>query len=381
MEIQNQLSAKEEELIEGCKKENQEIQKKLFDKCNKIIKAMFKRKKISVDDFTFNCWREEIKENIFIAIRENKIKTNLFGYIKATAINYLNKKIPEIQKEKMQQKIDSIYEIDHSRLIPIGPRKQYKKKTKKIISPKLKKCLDISLEYVTEFYKLKEKIESNYKKHKKIYQTVDILLGTKEKFNYELGGLLPKEIPKYKSISFGDLLNSNKINMQEFKILAHKELDALTTNINNIWMRGADVSSYICLLASPFCNPFKSMQNGSQKPECCGFSPVEFLLNLVKMKVEPPRLIYDIWSKAKDFKRGKMVDNIAIEKAYKYFIEQTWETEKRHLFRSAVKIDSLRKRKIIYRTPSNNKFYKAIINFIYRKSFNEKESPNMKTIH
>lgn len=107
-------------------------------------------------------------------------------------------------------------------------------------------------------------------------------------------------------------------------------------------MKGVDVSSYIDLLTSPFCNPFKSMQNGSQKPECCGFSPAEFLLNLVKTRINPPRLIYDIWSRAKELKRGTKVDNKEIESRFRRFKEKTRGTDKEFLFNSMARLDSIR---------------------------------------
>lgn len=382
MEIKNQLSAEEEELINGCKNEDQKAIKELFDKCDKIIKAIFEKKKISTDQFSFNCWRGEIKEDVFMAVKKNKIKTNLFGYVKVTAKNYLNNKIHQIQKEKKWQHIDNIVETEDFKSISPEPKKHYKKKTKKNISLELQKCLDISLEYILALYKLKKEMKPVFDKYEFVIRTSDALIKTKKQFNYILGRVSEEKISSHEFSVLKEPLAPDKIaeagiDKQEFKIWAHKKLNDFMVEID-CFILGGIIAREIIIPLFNFHSPFfgllwSNQHSGSYRED--EIDALNFFMSLTKMKVESPRLIYDIWSKAKEFKRGEMVNNKMIEKIYENFREKTWGTEKGDLFKSSVKIDSLRKRKMAYRKASDKRFYKAIVNFIYRKSFIEKERP------
>ena len=116
----------------------------------------------------------------------------------------------------------------------------------------------------------------------------------------------------------------------------------------------------------------------------CGFSPEQFLnedfIDIVehipKLKIDPIKLIYRIWIKDPDLKKGKYNNRKLIEELLLHFKSEYSGTSRGDLFKlvnADFKLDTTRKK--IYKKSKNSSLYDLLADFVYRKSFIEEESP------
>jgi len=364
-----QLSKEEGGLIQGCINEDpKSIEEFHMRYGEKIYNYAWKFTKNHEDAKE---WRQEIILKLLHKIKTHKI-INLDAWVKKVAWNEcsdLHRK--EHARNKFIKFVDATE--DHKVIVP-GSKKYYEDPDidaayKRNVPSEIQEGIDKSLEYIKALYKLKKEIRSNFKKYDSVFRIDDVLLETKKQFDYILGPVSDKKISTYKLSSFKEPFEPPKLTeggfkKQEFKVWAHSKLNDFLNKIGEvIFICAVGIDKIIPILKSQYFVPFFESDS------------IKFGSSLIKMKIKPPRLMYEVWSKVKDLRKGKYVNQKKMSLIFAYLKKKTIETEREFLFDSIPgDITALSKtinnlRMLSYRTPSNNKFYKELVNFIYEEGF------------
>jgi len=338
---------------------------------------------------------EELTQNIFMIILEkikkHKIKQSLNGWIIGVSKNYcidvyrkkhLKKALrPDLLIAKSKKGATLIDSVRDFKATAPGSKEYYKQQGidetllsnidvlyKRNIAPEIQKSLYVSLEYIELFYNLRKQIKSDLtKKYERILDVDNILNSTKKKINYILGPVSEEKINRYKNLRFHrdelsdlDKKELNRLERQSFKINVHKDLNELIERVSAM------------LFHSPLFNDLALVKNTPYvSHDYFGFMLSDLASILPTIKIKPPRLMFSIWIKAKGLRKGKYADLKKIRLIFLYFKKQTKGTEKEFLFDSIDEnvstFDALRKS--CYKKSANQKFYKKLVNNIYKNSF------------
>ena len=374
MNNKKQLNKEEKELIQGCINEDPKSQEEFYMRYGE--KTFNYALRFTKNHEDAKQWMPEIILKLLHKIKTHKI-INLDAWVNKTAWHEcvdLDRK--EHARNKFIKSVDATSvdaTEDHKVIVP-GSKKYYEGPDidaayKINVPPEIQEGIDKSLEYIRSLYKLKKEIRSNFKKYDPVFRIDDALLETKEKFNYILGPVSDKKMSIYKLSSFKEPFEPPKFTeegfkKQEFKVWAHSKLNDFLNKIGEvIFICAVVIDKSIPILKSPYFVPFLESD------------PIKFGSSLIKMKIKPPRLMYEVWSKVKDLRKGKYINQKKMSLIFAYLKKKTIETEREFLFDSVPEnitafsktINNLRM--LSYRKPSNNKFYKELVNFIYEESF------------
>lgn len=367
MAEKNQLSKEEQILLQGCRDGNQEAWERLYSLCKSIIKKLEEDKGFGKLLKGANLDGEDVAQETAIKflerIKKYKIEENISGYIIKMAWHYLK----DQYRKKPFEKFAYIDEIKHDNVTAAPDSyREYEKK----ISIKTRNGIDKSIEHIKELYKLKKRIRSIYDKYDYVFDVLDILLETEEKFNLILGhpsAKLEEKISKYKFSSLIDSKNILNLEKKDFKILVRKKLFDFRLEVGQ-----KILGIFILEEIRPTWGSRFGKSYFSESPQNL---PLKFGRNLIKMKITPPRLMYDIWTKVNELRKGKYTDPYKIGLIFAYHKKETRGPEKEFLFRSIPDDDKGLPKAINNflkykdRKPSNEEFYSGLVNFIYEKSF------------
>lgn len=367
MKETKQLSQEEQILIQRCIDKNEEAWRELNNLCKSIIKNLEKDKGFEKLLKGANLEGEDLVQDIITKflkkIKEYKIKKSLSGYIIRMAWNSLKEKY----RDDHSKRFTYIDDIKHDeKIIASSPNIEYEKE----IPTKIRDGIDKSIEYIKELYKLKKRIRSIYNKYEYVFRVSDSLLETKKKFNNIFGHIsaeLEEKISKYKLSSLIDFKNILNLEEKDFKIWAHKKLYDFSLDIDQKILNIFVLEEVKPIWLSPFGKLYFSGLSQNL--------PIKFSRNLIKMKIMPPRLMYDIWISVNELRKGKYTDPYKMGLIFAYYKRETKGTEKEFLLKSipddttklSTKIDNFRKYKS--RMPANEKFYRKLVDFIYEGSF------------
>lgn len=102
------------------------------------------------------------------------------------------------------------------------------------------------------------------------------------------------------------------------------------------------------------------------------FSREDMIKNIPDMRIEPPRLMYAIWSNVQELRRGtKEVNHKLMKKIFEYHKIATKNTHRMILFESVRNDLSNYEtiRKLQYHKPKSKVFYNKLVEDIYKISF------------
>ncbi len=226
----------------------------------------------------------------------------------------------------------------------------------------MKNELEISLDYIDMLYKERDLAKSDRTQYIMREKVRDILRKTKKEIDFALGRVPEEKILRYLEIREPSLVldwteeeekrleeidrELEKFHKQRFKIEVNVKLYELIKEI------------------------LPSSTYGERDPLILGPDIFEdFRDHIPTLRLNPLKLIFNVWHKA--FKEGQYSKNKKIEKVLFEFKEKTKDTDKEYLFNSLSKLEfeSLRKSSL-YRLQN---FYKDLAQFIYQKSFIEKQ--------
>jgi len=385
------LSKKEKELIEGCIK-GDETAREEFD--NLFRREIFKiAKRFTKNDEDAKDSTQEILIKLFNLMKKQKVevKENLCAWVETVAKNHC---IDEYRRKRSKKTLEFVRPIANdnkgtalieihkdSKAMAPGSLEYYRSPEEEALSSNLdfeyknniplsiQKSLDKSLEYIELFYKLRRQIKSDLtNKYQRILDVYNILNDTEEKITYILGPVSWKKIGRYKGlkrIAQEELSDSQreeliKLKRQSFKIEVHKNLNELLEMVS------------VMFFHSPLFNEMALVKDSSYSlHKYFGFWLSDLSSVLPTIKIKPPRLMFSIWIKAKGLRKGKYADLEKIKLIFRYFKRKTKGTDKEYLFDSIDEyvstFDAIRKSR--YKKSTNQKFYKKLINNIYRNSF------------
>lgn len=302
---------------------------------------------LNVDGLYKEC-EKKVKE-ILEKIRLNKImiKEDLSSYIDSAIKNVIRDQGREerARKNRIRKKSNSIY--------------NKKIKSKKDIPGEIWESIYRSLKYIARLYKTKEKLKSD-----PIPKIVNILSSAREDL-YCLGKNKEFENLK-KSRPYQDQLES--IDKQINKWLEYPE--GLNFD-NSIY--------YLCPLG-----PKKINKSG----KFVTFQSAYVLENILSLRIKPIRLMFEVWKKHKELKKGEILDRELILRVFRDLKKKTKDLDLSFAFlfesinendfknpASAIKFfENIRKS--TYSNPNNAKFYNELIESIYQVSFIEKIEPD-----
>lgn len=389
MSENKQLTEKEKELIKGCIKGEEATKNEfiyIFRPKIFIIAKGITKDKAEAEDLT-----QDILIKLFIELEKHEINENLYAWVERVAKNYCKDEYRRKYSKKAlkivhpiidDNKDTSLVEVyrDHN-AIPPGSRKYYKQpgddesleiEFKRNIPHSIQKSLEISLEYLELLYKLKEKIKSDFDKYDPIFRVQEILDGTKKKITYVLGSISREKIYRYKYLK-SKPKKGLELSEEDKKELNQLRKDSFKINVFS-WINEFREDIASMTFFDPLFNDLMPAIKRPYNTHYFGFVLTDFAMNVTTMKIMPPRLMFDVWSKEKGLKKGRKAtydDLRKIELIFRYFKRRTKGTEKEFLFNSIDEclstFDAIRKSQ--YKKPSNEKFYKQLVNFIYRNSF------------
>lgn len=420
------LSDKEKKLIHGLKCGDESSWKefvKLYRPIiRKIILEYFRAEEVK--DIEADIYKE-----ILIGIKNHEIKESLFGWVYKLTENHCINKMnhdrlrrsirgnnPIIDEEKNIQLIDTIQ--DSKSIIP-GSKEYYesmknkgeqkilaKEKIvynyKKAIPLATQEGVKISLEYIKLLYDWKEKLREDFAKYKTIFNIVDVFRNTKREINKIAGPISPQKISKYTILSlkdFSDLSNFEKrefreLDKQLFKIKIHEYLNELLIKVRVLTSNKLLIDKLYSHVDEKLVGPFVSTPSQSWPLNINTISSDEELLpeaklpfiseyfeplnsfseEIAKTKLGPPRIMFDVWRRIPNLRKGKKTNLKKIKFIFSYHKIKTKGTDREFLFKSikddVLNFDSIRR--LIYGKVSNKRFYKKLIDHIYNKSFIEK---------
>jgi len=317
-----------------------------------------------------------ILTKIWKFIKENEIKENFQGWIKTVARNYCINEYKKNHKEKRDFNIDlSIVKSDEA---DIPGSKEYHEKSEKIIIANyikkipddIKKGIDLSLNYIEELYAFKERIKSLKDPIPKILDTLE---NAKKDIRFYLGknfgGKIENKIARYNYLMSGGLKKEeigNKEIGRECEILMHQSCSWLFLEEINKLISQAKVEFRTSIIPYPYEeNLFNLIMPIT----------IEELYKVIsRLQIEPPRLMFAIWSKAPELKSGSQKGLKKLKLIFAYLKITTRRTKREHLF-DPVKGDlsnfeSIRKSQ--YKKIKNKRFINRFIKYVYFRSFVQK---------
>lgn len=223
--------------------------------------------------------------------------------------------------------------------------------------------INLCLDYIEEFYRVKNRISLSDIKYHPDEQIRNVLLKTKKQLKRVLGPKIEERISRYNELIGRDknsLDDSEKQELAEMSLISHRF--PYITDINKLikrsgadrefWNLGRYVSYYPTLLYE------------------------DFYENIPKYKIESPKLFIDVLSNVKELKSRQMGDSF--KKRLKIILEYmkltTKDTDKEFLFEDLADFDaSIRKYVSPSRSP-RNPFHNTLVKYIYERSFIDRVS-------
>lgn len=375
----------ERELIQRCRRGDKEARNEFTAQFRPIIKK--KASGILLDKAEAEDSAQNILMKVLGLIDKGEKIENLHAWLIRITENFCydeNRKKRSRKALKFVQPEHNKVHEDHRAFAP-GSREYYESQEeetissdldfefKKNIPPSIRKSLEKSLDYVEFFYLLQKQISSDVNKFiGRTFDLYNILSYTKKKINSILGPISWQKIGRFKyfqSINRSELSDTEmkeykKLKKQEFKISIHKELDELLEIVSAQMFHNPLLNEMADLGKTPY---------NSHRYFGIWLSNLSHILP--KMKIEPPRLFFSIWTKAKGLKKGSYTDLKKIKIIFQYFKKKTKGTDKEFLFNSIDErvstFDAIRKSS--YKKSANVKYYRKVANSIYRESFTKKD--------
>lgn len=377
MPDRNQLSEKDEKLIEACINRNEAAIKEFCDCFRPIISPItmnFVKNKEEAKDFA-----QEILWKCIEKMKEHRPTQNLQAWVKKLASNhcydiYRKNKSKEVIYDKSMAVIDQYGDPVG---IPPGSRKYYEKSDdyinidalyKREFPHKTRKDIEYSIWLIEIFYKLIEKIKLNPTKYELISRIEKLIDKAKKDSNRIMGRISKETIGNFRSLrailpdelSDSEKRRLNKLKKREDLIGLHSTLNEsfkiVMLELDSVISRSVLNSVVGTSLTSKYWR-VRHLYN--------------FALKLRTMRIKSPRLIYCIWIKSKDFRKGKVANPKKMQLAFLYYKRKTKGTDQEFLFESIREdlsnYESIRQSK--YKVASNEKLLNEIIDFIYKCSF------------
>lgn len=382
-----QLSEKEKKLVKRCIN-REEAAEKEFDR-------LFRPKIFDIArKFTNETEAEDLTQEILFKLseemRRHEIKQNLKGWVVKLAKNYC---IDVCRKQRTKKALKVSHPIadkdkgtflievsKDSKAIPPGFKEYHRQDEelyinidtlyKRNIPPqKTRKDLEYSLNHIEIFYKLIEKIKSEPVKYERIFKINKILHDTEEKINLVMGRTSRKKIEKYRQLkpkfysplglTDSEKEEYEKLEKQESLIYLHETLSQFITNMSLTVHRMVQKDLFSTIINTPFPTKLYLLVL------------FDLAMKFKTMKIKPQRLMFSIWRKVKDLRKGKYTDHNKIKLIFYYFKRRTKGTEKEFLFNSIDEnlstYDSIRKS--YYKKPANLEHFNKLVDFIYKSSF------------
>jgi len=388
-----------QELIRLYKGGHKEAEEKLIYEIIPLIKtyvSKFYKGRSSRQD------NEEIETDlmikIFEKIKEQKIINDPVAWIKTIierhCIDQYRKERSQKGKEKSKIKginpiidekenITLIEVMPDSKAISPGSRKYYEQIEKVRIPPKIEKCLEMTLDYIEEIYRRREQIRTARNKNQKAYRILKDLYVLKDKIEYNTGRFIKEKASRYEYFkqigAFGSFFprefivnpgpefDRNKLSdsaareLEEFEGLGfERTLPFEAYNGIKKLIEYAEIAIFF-----KHFPPEKFMS--LIKP--LSLSHEDMIKNIPDMRIEPPRLLMEVLTKA--LKKGKKSNRKLIKRIFIYLKRKTKGTKQEFLFESLKEdlsnFETIRTSR--YKDPVNRKFYDKLIESIYQKSF------------
>lgn len=317
-------------------------------------------------------WFQELMTRAMGILKKEGIN-NQAGYILQTCRNYLNDQLREKQKRK------SIF-------VPIDPDKiagendssidLFERKTpeelfssednyQRAFTDEFKKGAEISLKFIEQIYEARNRLKKNTTALK-WFKAEEVLEKTKERLKKIFRIEFKKEFSRYTTLRekerFHALSPEERKELEdmlgrdhELHLIHEIEKESRRANLTASFEHyGPDELTFLLL--------------GRRKKGEAIAVP-----NFYHLCIEPPRLIFDVWKKARDLlKRGKYVNMKKMKLAFWYHKEKSKGTPQEFLFESIKDIPDIENlRQYQYRQPSI-KFYPGLVKSIYKRSFKDK---------
>jgi len=379
MRAKNQLSQEDQELINRIKLNDITAQGdfvKRFDPLISIVVNNSSIKKIDIEE------KKDLVQSIKIKcienIKKHEIRESLSGWISALAKNHCRdeyRKIPSKEKVAQYEYENAPRSKNISKTKNLNIESVFKKSILKSIEPEL----DKSIELFKELYELKNKLETNYKlnKYSSVYRLSILFHKTKKKVECILGHNTPSReiIRRYQEIKEPHCYNGTD---EEDKRLAAEAIERkkLEKNFGDrlfIYEKLYELIDY-------FDSIIGNIKNGppSYIPDIWGTFE-DFIDDILNLHISPQVLMFRVWDKYKETKTGKKRNLPRLKLIFAYYKKKTKGTESEFLFNSIPnknitseefkrKFETIRQ--LFYRSQKspNNKLYKKLEGFIYKKS-------------
>jgi len=225
--------------------------------------------------------------------------------------------------------------------------------------------IERSLDLIEIFYIMIKKIKIDYVKYERAIRIDKILRKTKQEIRYVIGSIPNTKIESYYSLKLKptNLLTDSekeeldKLKKQDISTGIHKTLNEMSAIIE-----GLTGSKILQDLISPVKN--KLYNSDFFKYVLC-----DYAINLSKMSIKPPRLIFAVWAKA--LRKGKYKDPNKLKNAFLYFTRRTKGTGKEFLFNSIDEELSTYEtlRKSLHKKSRHREAFLKLADFIYKASF------------
>lgn len=394
------LTKEEKALIQGIINGAEAAKNRIISDCIKIMRNTIRESKTHFDD-------EEVENLIYgfpikvlEEIPKKKIKNNLYGYIKEMSKNYLAEKGREkITKKTIKvgetrfpvKNINLVYDkergtllsdvIEDPRAIPPGSKEYHESGEDRIkrvyyaeIPLKAREGIERSLESIEELYRFRKQVRIARDKYDKTHIILKDLNALKEKIERVAGHFIRKKATRYEYFrskgAFDIFSNRNKLSKEDLEKLEEFEnlgfdgtLPIKAYSEINELIRYAEIAIFINL-RHPSKKFFDLIGPLSLSRE-------DMNKNIPDMRIEPPRLMYAIWSKVKELRRGtKEVNHDKMKLIFTYHKIVTKNTHRMFLF-ELVRNDLSNYetiRKLQYHKPKFKGFYNKLVENIYKTS-------------
>lgn len=395
------LSKEEKFIIQGIINGKDAAKERIINDSKKIMYKTIRESKVNLDYEEKEDLVIEFMIKVLEEIPKNRIKKDLFGYIKIMSKNHLadhgrkkitKKTIPIGETWLPVINLNSVYDEETGVLLtdkiedplakPPGskeyheseddtPKHSYYAK----IPLKTRQNIERSLEVIEELYRFKEQVRIAKNKYDTTHRIHKDLEALKEKIKYIAGRSIRKKASRYEYLrtidSFGidnkiKLSESERKELEEFENLDFDGMLPIKAyaEINEL-IRYAEIATFFNLR-------YPSRKKFFDLIDPLSLSREDMNKKIPDMRIEPPRLMYAVWSMVPELRRGiKEVNHKKMSLIFAFHKIATKNTHRMFLFESVRNDLSNYEtiRKIQYYKPKSKVFYNKLVENIYKISF------------